>query len=158
MQEAPAVVRLALADSDATRALGERLGRAAAPGDRILLEGPFGAGKTTLVQGLARGLGIESEITSPSFVLETQHRGRLRLHHVDLYRLERIEPAFLDELEESLFGDGVAAVEWPEQLPADLRDGATLVRLALVNDGAHRAAEVSGGPARLRAAALGGDV
>ena len=74
------------------RALGRALGKAATSGDRFLLEGPFGAGKTTFVQGLAEGLDVKTPVGSPSFVLETQYRGRLILYHVDLYRLARIEP------------------------------------------------------------------
>jgi tRNA threonylcarbamoyladenosine biosynthesis protein TsaE len=106
------------------RALGAAFGRAAVAGDRLLLAGPFGVGKTTFVQGLAAGLGVTEAVASPSFVLEQQHHGRLPLYHIDLFRLERLEPALLDELEEHLFGDGVAAVEWPELLPADVREGA----------------------------------
>src|SRR2546423_6721873 len=93
------------------RTLGEALGRAAVGGDRFLLEGPFGAGKTTFVQGLAEGLDVQTPVSSPSFVIETQYRGRLTLYHVDLYRLERIEPELLEGLEEHLYGDGVTAVE-----------------------------------------------
>jgi tRNA threonylcarbamoyladenosine biosynthesis protein TsaE len=115
------------------RDFGAALGRVAVAGDRFLLEGPFGAGKTTFVQGLARGLGIPTPVSSPSFVIEAQYRGRLTLYHVDLYRLERIEPALLGDLEEHLFGAGVAAVEWAERLPPDLRDGA-LVRFAVEPD------------------------
>jgi tRNA threonylcarbamoyladenosine biosynthesis protein TsaE len=108
------------------RAFGEALGRAARAGDRFLLEGPLGAGKTTFVQGLARGLGITTPVSSPTFVIETQYPGRLTLYHVDLYRLERIEPALLGELEEHLFGDGIAAVEWAERLPPELHQGAVV--------------------------------
>jgi tRNA threonylcarbamoyladenosine biosynthesis protein TsaE len=86
-------------------------------GDQFLLEGPFGAGKTTFVQGLAAGLDVPTPVSSPSFVIESQYRGRLVLYHVDLYRLEHLEPDLLDGLEEHLFGEGVAAVEWAERLP-----------------------------------------
>ncbi|MBV8714338.1 MAG: tRNA (adenosine(37)-N6)-threonylcarbamoyltransferase complex ATPase subunit type 1 TsaE [Chloroflexi bacterium] len=110
------------------RNLGCALGAVAQPGDRFLLEGPFGAGKTTFVQGLAVGLGVTSPVGSPSFVIETQYRGRLTLYHVDLYRLDRIEPSLLEELEEHLFGDGVTAVEWAERLPPQVQEGATLLR------------------------------
>src|SRR5436305_15284285 len=106
------------------RALGRSIGRVAESGDRFLLEGPFGAGKTTFVQGLAQGLGVSQPVSSPSFVIETQYRGRLLLYHIDLYRLERLEPELLESLEEHLFGDGVSAVEWAERLPDDLRQGA----------------------------------
>jgi tRNA threonylcarbamoyladenosine biosynthesis protein TsaE len=110
------------------RALGQALGRAALAGDRFLLEGPFGAGKTTFVQGLAQGLDVPTPVSSPSFVIENQYRGRLRLYHIDLYRLERVEPELWQSLEEHLYGDGVAAVEWAERLPDELRDGATILR------------------------------
>jgi tRNA threonylcarbamoyladenosine biosynthesis protein TsaE len=119
------------------RDFGRRLGERARAGDRFLLEGPFGAGKTTFVQGLAQGLGVTQPVSSPSFVIETQYRGRLRLYHVDLYRLERLEPELLESLEEHLFGDGVTAVEWAEHLPDELREGATLLRFA-VDDGTRR--------------------
>ena len=117
------------------RALGRSFGRCAIAGDRFLLEGPFGAGKTTFVQGLAEGLDIASPISSPSFVIETQYRGRLTLYHVDLYRLERIEPELRESLEEHVFGDGVTAVEWAERLPRELREGATLVRFEVTESG-----------------------
>src|SRR5579871_1229077 len=112
------------------RRFGAALGRVVEPGDRLLLEGPFGAGKTTFVQGLAQGLDISTPVSSPSFVIETQHQGRLRLYHVDLYRLDAIDPELRENLEEHLFGSGVTVVEWAERLPVDLRDGATLLRLS----------------------------
>jgi tRNA threonylcarbamoyladenosine biosynthesis protein TsaE len=120
------------------RLLGAALGEVAMAGDRFLLEGPFGAGKTTLVQGIARGLGVQTPVGSPSFVIETQHRGRLMLYHIDLYRLERIEPELLDELEEHLYGDGVAAVEWAERLPAALSSDGARVYIELPPEGGRR--------------------
>jgi tRNA threonylcarbamoyladenosine biosynthesis protein TsaE len=133
------------------RALGAVLGRAARAGDRFLLEGPFGAGKTTFVQGLAEGLDVLTPVSSPSFVIETQYRGRLVLYHVDLYRLERVEPDLWESLEEDLFGDGVTAVEWAERLPAALRDGATRLRFEISEEGRH--VELSSPEERLTAAA-----
>jgi tRNA threonylcarbamoyladenosine biosynthesis protein TsaE len=116
------------------RALGRALGRAAQAGDRFLLEGPFGAGKTTLVQGLAEGLEVRAPVGSPSFVIENQYRGRLVLYHVDLYRVERLEPDLFEALEEHLYGDGVTAVEWADRLPDALRDDATLLRFTVDGD------------------------
>lgn len=117
-----------------TRRLGEALGNAARAGDLLLLEGPFGAGKTVLVQGLATGLGIAQDVTSPSFVLVHEHRGRLPLFHVDLYRLEGLDAETLEALEEYVGGGGVCAIEWPASLPPDLRANATVVRFAAPND------------------------
>ncbi|HET6315769.1 MAG TPA: tRNA (adenosine(37)-N6)-threonylcarbamoyltransferase complex ATPase subunit type 1 TsaE [Chloroflexota bacterium] len=113
------------------RQLGAAFGQAAMAGDRFLLHGPFGAGKTTFVQGLARGLGVETPVASPSFVIETQYRGRLPLYHIDLYRLNRIEPELLEELQEHLYGDGVAAVEWAERLPSVLEADGALLRFQI---------------------------
>lgn len=123
-------------------ALGSALGALLERGDLVLLYGPFGAGKTTLVRGIAAGLGVDTSVTSPSFVLETQYTsGRLPLYHVDLYRLDRLDAALLEELEEHVYGDGVTVVEWPELVPAewhalaccisieDAADGSRVVRL-----------------------------
>jgi tRNA threonylcarbamoyladenosine biosynthesis protein TsaE len=134
------------------RALGAALGRAAVAGDRFLLHGPFGAGKTTLVQGLARGLDITTPVSSPSFVIEAQYRGRLPLYHIDLYRLEHIEPGLLDELAEHLFGDGVAAVEWAERLPTELASDGTVVHFE-VPSAASRRVTVRSDHERITAAA-----
>lgn len=123
------------ASADQTRRIGRALGEAAEPGDVLLLEGPFGVGKTVLVQGLAAGLGVDGPITSPSFVLMVQHRGRLPLFHVDLYRLDgRLDDELLDSLADAQDAGGVCAVEWPEALPSDLRDGATSIRLSSVDE------------------------
>jgi tRNA threonylcarbamoyladenosine biosynthesis protein TsaE len=132
------VVAVRVAGPDQMRALGAALGRVAVAGDRFLLEGPFGAGKTTFVQGLAAGLDVVGSVTSPSFVIENQYHGRLVLYHVDLYRLERVEPELWESLEEHLYGDGVAAVEWAERLPATLREGGTVVRFVPDDDDSRR--------------------
>ncbi len=124
-------VELDIPTAERMRDLGRALGRVAVAGDRFLLEGPFGAGKTTFVQGLAEGLDVPTPVSSPSFVIENQYRGRLVLYHVDLYRLERVEPELWQSLEEHLYSDGVTAVEWAERLPDELRDGATLLRFSL---------------------------
>ena len=124
---------------DQTRRLGEALGRAARAGDVLLLDGPFGSGKTVLVQGLALGLGVAGYVSSPSFVMINQHRGRLRLIHVDLYRIERqLDDETLAELEEELGGDGISAVEWPGMLPPELRAGATLIRFTPLDETTRR--------------------
>jgi tRNA threonylcarbamoyladenosine biosynthesis protein TsaE len=105
------------ASPEETEALGARLGRTAEAGALVGLVGDLGAGKTCLVRGLAAGLGADPTLVhSPTFVMQTEYGGgRLRLHHVDLYRLER---PLDDELSfrEVLYGDGVAAVEWFDRL------------------------------------------
>ena len=100
-----------------TGSLGERWGRAAQRGLVIGLSGELGAGKTQLVKGLARGLGIAACVHSPTFTLVNEYDGgRLRLFHLDLYRLETPEQIAAAGLEEFLRSDGVTVVEWAEKI------------------------------------------
>src|ERR1039458_1399666 len=100
-----------------TESLGETWGRAAQPGWVIALSGELGAGKTQLAKGVARGLGIAARVHSPTFTLVNEYGGgRLRLFHLDLYRLETREQILSAGLEEFLSSDGVAVIEWAERL------------------------------------------
>lgn len=101
-------------DQHETRDLGELIGKTAQAGDIILLTGPLGSGKTCLTQGIALGLGIESSITSPTFVLVREYHGRLALYHADLYRLDLAEIRDLG-IDDYLNGDGLCVVEWAEK-------------------------------------------
>lgn len=101
-----------------TRRVGEAIGKVLQPGDVILLAGPLGAGKTTLVQGMARGLGVTGSVLSPTFVLMRELEGRLKLFHLDLYRLEKM-PEIADlGLDDYLFGEGATVVEWADRAAA----------------------------------------
>lgn len=98
-----------------TRRIGEAIGKELKAGDVILLAGPLGAGKTTLVQGMAKGLGVTGSVMSPTFVLARELEGRLKMYHVDLYRLEKI-PEITDlGLDDYLYGDGVTVIEWADR-------------------------------------------
>ena len=100
-----------------TESLGEEWGRAAQRGLVIALSGDLGAGKTQLVKGLARGLGIAVRVHSPTFTLVNEYGGgRLRLFHLDLYRLETKAQILSAGLEDYLQPDGVTVVEWAERL------------------------------------------
>jgi tRNA threonylcarbamoyladenosine biosynthesis protein TsaE len=97
--------------------VAEAMGAAFHGGEVVLLSGELGAGKTAFVRGLARGLGADpDEVTSPSFVLLTAYRGRLVLHHADLYRLRGDGDERELGLEELPGPGGVLAVEWAERL------------------------------------------
>lgn len=102
-----------------TLRLGEQWGSEAKPGWLIGLTGDLGAGKTQLVKGIARGLGIASRIQSPTFTLVHEYReGRLPLYHVDLYRLDTQDQVFAAGLEEYFRQtDGLTVVEWSERYP-----------------------------------------
>ncbi|HEV2329091.1 MAG TPA: tRNA (adenosine(37)-N6)-threonylcarbamoyltransferase complex ATPase subunit type 1 TsaE [Verrucomicrobiae bacterium] len=100
-----------------TEALGEEFGRAAKHGWVIALSGDLGAGKTQFVKGLARGLDISARVHSPTFTLVAEYGGgRLKLFHLDLYRLETPEQILTAGIEEFLEPDGVAVIEWVEKL------------------------------------------
>jgi tRNA threonylcarbamoyladenosine biosynthesis protein TsaE len=99
-----------------TRRLGEAIGRWLSGGEVLALSGDLGAGKTTLVQGIAKGAGVQTPyVTSPTFILVNTHFGRIVLHHIDLYRLNR--PDQVEEL--GLFdyfsSDAAAVIEWAER-------------------------------------------
>jgi tRNA threonylcarbamoyladenosine biosynthesis protein TsaE len=104
-----------------TVSLGEAWGRRAQSGWVIALSGELGAGKTQLVKGVAGGLGITARVHSPTFTLVNEYGGgRLRLFHLDLYRLETREQILSAGLEEFLSPDGVTVIEWAERI-YDLR-------------------------------------
>jgi tRNA threonylcarbamoyladenosine biosynthesis protein TsaE len=101
-----------------TEAAGEELAASLRVGDLLLLAGELGAGKTTFVRGLARGLGSTAGVQSPTFQLVRVYPGRIQLAHVDLYRLESgadLTDLGLDDLLEA----GVVAVEWGDRLRLD---------------------------------------
>jgi tRNA threonylcarbamoyladenosine biosynthesis protein TsaE len=132
MTTAHRIVRRTSRSAAATRALGTRLGARAAAGDVIALVGPLGAGKTELARGIARGLGVEEPVTSPTFILVAEHDGRLPLFHVDCYRLAGAEDALAAGILDERSEEGVTVIEWAERLGAALPGG----RLEVQIDGA----------------------
>jgi tRNA threonylcarbamoyladenosine biosynthesis protein TsaE len=118
-------MRIQISESvEDTLALGERIGRAALPGDVVALFGGLGAGKTVLAKGILRGLGGDpDDATSPTFTLLRQYQARLLLHHFDAYRLSAPRELLDIGAEEVFYGDGICVIEWAERvfevLPAD---------------------------------------
>lgn len=100
---------------DETAAAGERLGARLGPGAVVALTGELGAGKTCFVQGVVRGLGVTTGATSPTFVLVNEYRGRLPVHHVDLYRTQSLAELLDLGLEELLDSHGVTLIEWADR-------------------------------------------
>jgi tRNA threonylcarbamoyladenosine biosynthesis protein TsaE len=113
---------LATTSPDQTRSLGRALGAAAEPGTLLALVGPLGAGKTLLTKGVADGLGVTSVVNSPTFVLMNEHVGRLRLFHVDAYRLGDPEEALAAGLFDEREAAGVTVIEWADRLAGWLPD------------------------------------
>ena len=110
--------RVELSSPEETRAFGILLGRIVEPGDVITLQGDLGAGKTALTQAIALGLGVDPRIyvTSPTFSLLHEYRGRMPLYHMDLYRLTGEDEIESLGFTEYFYSDGVTVVEWPERL------------------------------------------
>lgn len=120
------MIPAATKSAEDTRELGTALAGLARPGDVILLSGDLGAGKTTLAQGFARGLGVEEQVVSPTFVLARMYDGRLPLIHADAYRMDNLNEVTDLDLPELLDEGGVAIVEWGDVIapviPADFLD------------------------------------
>lgn len=94
--------------------LGKRLGQKLVDGDIVALKGGLGAGKTVFTKGIAAGLGIAEDVTSPTFTLLKEYEGRLKLHHFDLYRIEDGEELTETGFYDWLGGEGVCVIEWAD--------------------------------------------
>jgi tRNA threonylcarbamoyladenosine biosynthesis protein TsaE len=135
-----------------TQAIAERLGRLLVAGDVLALIGPLGAGKTTFVQGLARGLDVppNRNVASPTFALVTEHPGRVPLVHADLYRIERegelTELGLIDA-----FDRAAVAIEWLDRFPDAAPSDRLQIEIAFAPNDGRRLTLTPGGP---RAAAI----
>ncbi len=119
-----------LATEADTLKAGIILGELAKEGDLFGLSGPLGAGKTYLVKGIAKGLGIDPKsVTSPTFTLVQEYTGRLPLFHWDLYRLDNPKEALDLGLLDHIYGDGLTVIEWAELLGSDLPQERLSIRL-----------------------------
>jgi tRNA threonylcarbamoyladenosine biosynthesis protein TsaE len=106
-------VLVATSSAEETEAVGARLAIRLEPGDVILVSGELGAGKTTLVRGACRALGVTAAVTSPTFTIGHRYEGRVTVSHLDLFRFSGLTPAEWGDLE-PYFEDAVVFVEWPE--------------------------------------------
>ncbi|HEL1639302.1 TPA: tRNA (adenosine(37)-N6)-threonylcarbamoyltransferase complex ATPase subunit type 1 TsaE [Streptococcus suis] len=114
-------------------ALGEEIGQRLKPNHVLVLSGDLGAGKTTLTKGIARGLGIDQMIKSPTYTIVREYEGRLPLYHLDVYRIGD-DPGSID-LDDFLFGNGVTVIEWGDLLDSDALGDYLTVRIEKLADG-----------------------
>lgn len=114
-----------------THALGEKLGKLAEQNMVYLLDGDLGAGKTALTQGIAKGLGITRNVTSPTFNIQKIYHGRMNLYHIDAYRLEGLHQDL--GLDEYLYDDGLTVIEWSEFVPELIPEGYLKVSIKLLD-------------------------
>ena len=114
--------------------LGKRLGEKLRRGDVVALDGTLAAGKTYFTKGIALGLEITEDITSPTFTIVSEYRGRLPLYHMDVYRLEGEEDFFGIGAEDMLYGDGVCVIEWGEKVKEFLPEHTIGVKIDINSD------------------------
>jgi len=120
-------------DVQTTHRIGHIIGSCLGEGDVVLLNGDLGSGKTCLTQGIARGLGSEDNVRSPTFVIVAEYSGLIPIYHIDLYRLEKIGSIDNLYLEEYLYGEGVCIIEWPDRTQDSFPLGSFSVSLEKVN-------------------------
>ena len=125
-------------------ALGRSIGEKCTPGTVISLRGSLGAGKTVFAKGVARSLGINEAIVSPTFTLVQEYEGRLPMYHMDLYRITSEDDFQMIGGEDMLYSDGVTLVEWSEIINDTLPVGTLFVQIT-VNDDQSRTVVIKGG-------------
>ena len=122
--------RLRSRSASATRTLGERLGRLVRPGDVVALVGELGAGKTQLVRGACAGARVPpAEVSSPSFAIVATYRGRIPVHHADLYRIGDEDELYGTGFGDLVGGEGALLVEWADRIPGALPPERLTIRL-----------------------------
>jgi tRNA threonylcarbamoyladenosine biosynthesis protein TsaE len=117
-----------------TFSFGRRLGQLLREGDVLCLIGDLGAGKTLLVQGIADGLGLSEEVTSPTFTVMNVYEGTTPVYHFDLYRLEWPEQLEDIGFDEYTNADGIAIIEWPDKFPDFMPDSYLRIELTKIGD------------------------
>lgn len=125
-------------------ALGRSIGEKCTPGTVISLRGSLGAGKTVFAKGVARSLGIDEAIVSPTFTLVQEYQGRLPMYHMDLYRITSEDDFQMIGGEDMLYSDGVTLVEWSEIINDTLPVGTLFVQIT-VNEDQSRTVVMKGG-------------
>ena len=115
MSRTKKIIRYSSNTPQETREIAKALARSLKAGDVIYLYGELGSGKTVFVKGLCEGLGVEEEVTSPSFVIATEYHGQYEVAHVDLYRLDGTAAADLP-IEEYMIENGITVIEWADRI------------------------------------------
>ncbi len=121
--------------STETIQIGFTIGKELKKGDIICLEGDLGSGKTTLTKGIASALGIQEEVTSPTYTLISEYYGTLPLYHMDLYRIDSIEEFEMLGAEDLLYGDGISIIEWSERILEYLPEERKVIRIHILENG-----------------------
>jgi tRNA threonylcarbamoyladenosine biosynthesis protein TsaE len=129
------LVSIVSSSPEETEALGERIAGGLAAGSVVALEGGLGAGKTCLARGIARRLGVEDEVISPTYTIVSEYRGALPFYHIDAYRLAGEEDFENTGAGDLICGGGISVIEWSDRIEKILPAGTVKVKLAILPDG-----------------------
>ena len=125
--------------AEKTIELGRKIGSLLKPGDIIAMEGSLAAGKTTITKGIAAAMGIDDNITSPTFCLISEYAGKtMPLYHMDVYRLDGVEDFLNLGVEELLYGSGVCIIEWSEKVKSALPSKTITLKMTAEEDGSRK--------------------
>jgi tRNA threonylcarbamoyladenosine biosynthesis protein TsaE len=135
MKREDSLARILSSSPEETMAAGEQIAPFLHKGSVVALRGGLGAGKTCLTKGIARGLGIREEITSPTYTIVSEYQGTLPLYHIDLYRLNGEDDFTALGGEDFLYGEGVCVIEWSERIPHFIPEGALTIEIEAAPEG-----------------------
>ncbi|MDR1325037.1 MAG: tRNA (adenosine(37)-N6)-threonylcarbamoyltransferase complex ATPase subunit type 1 TsaE [Treponema sp.] len=117
-----------------TIAAGERIAALLHTGSVVALRGGLGVGKTWLTKGIARGLGVTEEVTSPTYTIISEYEGCLPLYHIDAYRLRGNDDFAALGADDALYGNGVTVIEWSERIVESIPDNALTIEISILKD------------------------
>jgi tRNA threonylcarbamoyladenosine biosynthesis protein TsaE len=127
-----------------TLALGEELGRSLKPGSIVALKGGLGAGKTCFTKGIALALGVEDEVTSPTYTIISEYEGKCPFRHADAYRLRGDEDFALLGAEDIFDSEGITVIEWPEKIAGTIPPESLVVEISIQDDGSRIIRQLDG--------------
>jgi tRNA threonylcarbamoyladenosine biosynthesis protein TsaE len=137
-------VEIKLSNLEETEEFGIKLGSLLKGGDIICLNGDLGAGKTTLTKSIGRGLGVDEYITSPTFALINEYKGKFPVYHFDVYRLENAHELYDLGFDEYFYGKGVCIIEWADKIEKMIPDIRIVIDIEKGNDDNERILHISG--------------
>jgi tRNA threonylcarbamoyladenosine biosynthesis protein TsaE len=140
MKTGASLARFFSSSPEETMAIGKNISGRLKRGSIVALRGGLGAGKTCLTKGIARGLGILEEVTSPTYTIISEYNqpSRVPFYHIDVYRLNGDDDFEALGGNDYLYGEGISVIEWSERIPLSIPPGAVIIEISLLEDGRRR--------------------